>query len=39
MRIGLYVKYLLFMSGFSENWNFSTHFRKILIYQILWKAV
>jgi hypothetical protein len=34
-----HVKCPLFMSDFSENWIFSTDFRKILQYQISWKSV
>ena len=39
MVIGLHVKYLLFYSDINETWIFSTHFRKIIMYQISWKSI
>jgi hypothetical protein len=39
MYTGLYVKYPLFLSGFNGTGMFSTHYGKILKYQILWKYV
>jgi hypothetical protein len=39
MYAGLHVKYPLFFSDFNETWIFSTDFRKILKYQIVWKSV
>ena len=40
MCIGLYVKCLLHLSGFNENWFFfSTDFRKMFKIQISWKSV
>jgi len=35
--IGLHVKYTLFLFDFNETWGFSTYFRKIFKYKILWK--
>jgi len=39
MYIHLHVKYLLFLSDFSETWIFWTDFLKILKNQISWKSV
>jgi hypothetical protein len=39
MFTDLRVNYPLFLSYFKEAWMFSTNFRKILKYQILWKSV
>jgi len=39
MYVGLHVKYLLFLSHFSETLIFWTNFLKILKYQTLWKSV
>jgi len=39
MYIGLHVKYPLLLSDFKEIWFFSTDFRKIIKYKILWKSV
>ena len=38
MYIGLYVKYPLFLSDFSDILTLSTDFRKMLQYQISWKS-
>jgi hypothetical protein len=37
--IGLRVKYPLFLSEFTETWTFTTHFQKIVKYQISRKSV
>jgi len=39
MYVGLHVKYLLFLSDFTEILLFSSYFRKKLEYQILLKSV
>ena len=39
LHICLHVKDPLFLSDFNERWIFSTHIRKIRIYQIWWKSV
>jgi hypothetical protein len=39
MHLGLHVKYLLFMSDFSQTWIFLTDFREVLKYKISWKSI
>ena len=39
MYIGLYVKYMLFLSDFNETSSFSMNFWNILKYKISWKSV
>ena len=39
MYIRFQVKYLLFLSDFTDTWIFSTDIWEILKYQISWKSV
>jgi hypothetical protein len=36
---GIHVKYPLFLSDFNKRWIFSTDFRKVFKYKILWKSL